>query len=404
MIESKDKILSVLRLHSSNVYINDIYRIVLKNEKLNKKINIFDKVLFFLALIYWTTIFGLILIINIFKIKVINDFDEIGLARVARTEVKVRRFNENLQIITDDIVNRDFSIYQIGSRKQRLFFLLFRYIHLCVDDYKDVYKLITKQELNHYSKAILNNLVKRIPHTVVYKYSIDKVVKKNKALVIYTGQMYDRFAIIEHQISTYYGKELVCIPHGVESTLEMPVGYIGNKFYCTSDHMCEKLKLLYQSNKFIYSSEVIERLFKSKSEKTNTNKNIVFFTQPVNRNKIIDTINIIEKHFKPKGVEIYIKLHPADNIMHYKSCDIKVIEDFDDAIVNNICISSTSTVLLESLYNESNAISIINLFENNKALYGDYEFLNDPRIYKPNSINKLIKIIDKKLKIQEEEK
>ena len=54
----------------------------------------------------------------------------------------------------------------------------------------------------------------------------------------------------------------------------------------------------------------------------------------------------------------------------------------------------TSKKILESIYNNSLPISIINVIEPGRFLDGNYEFLNDDKILKPQNITELIEILN----------
>lgn len=396
MNSEKEKILNRLKKHSSCVYVNDIYRLIVKQKKQHENINIIDNLIVKLIFVFRIIISGSLIFLNIAKKKDVCFKNEIGFARVPRTSIKLKRLKDQMQIISDDINNHDFTIYQMGGRLNRLRFVVFIYVKQCIKDYKDIFQITSDELINPYKKKILKEMVKRIPHTVVYKYSTDYIIKNYECDTIMTGQMYDRYALIEDQLSSNYGKYLVCIPHGVESALEMPVGYIGDKFFCTSEHMCERLKTLYNSNKYTYSSEVIERLFKVNSQNKDA-RQFVYFTQPTNQSQIVEIIKVMSDYLNSLGIKLFLKLHPLDNLKYYESCSVEVISDFDEAINNNVCIGTASTVLLESIYNDSLPISIINVIEPDRLLDGNYEFLNDDRIIKPNGLTELIEILNENI-------
>lgn len=286
MNKETETILGKLKKNKSCVYVNDIYRLIMKQNKSNSShYNIFNKLSSLIVFISRIIVSGILIVLNIFKKKKISCENEIGFARVPRTSIKLKRIKENIQIVSDDINNHDFSIYQIGERRKRLIFLFFGYVKQCIEDYKSIYRITLDKDIYPYRKFILEEMVKRIPHTIVYRYSAEYIIKGYKLETIYTGQMYDRHALIEENASKKYKKKLICIPHGVESTLEMPVGYVGHEFYCTSNHMCIELRKLYNSNKFLYSSVVTKKIFKVKTKSRDCAKKFIFFTQPTNQNR-----------------------------------------------------------------------------------------------------------------------
>jgi hypothetical protein len=404
--KNKEKILQALRKHKDCIYINDIYRMVLslmqhkKNEVSYKELNTFDRIFTTAILIAGVIVSGMIMLINMPFKKRIDCNQELAFARAPRVEVKIRRFKENVQIITDDIKKLDFSVYRIGSRRMRIRFLCLNYIKSCLKDYKDVYKITLDKEMVPYGRIVLKAMAKRIPHTVVYRYSVDMVLKNYQLEKIFTGQMCDRFALVEWESSKKYGKYLVCVPHGVEFTAEMPAGYVGNKFYCTSSYTCDKLKKLYKELykdcKYVYSDMVANKLFSVQVEKHSCcrDKKVVFFTQPSYQLDAIGVIGFIAGYLKSVDRKLYLKLHPQDRRKHYNNIsNIAYIEDFEKAICNNVCIAVTSTALLEGVYNGSVAISIVKLIDKDCRLIEGYAFLNDERIFKPSSKRELVDIL-----------
>ena len=396
MNSENEKILDRLKKASSCVYVNDIYRLIVKQKSKHENFKVRDNLSVILIFVSRIIISGFLMFLNIAKKKDMCFKNEIGFARVPRTSIKLKRIKDHIQIISDDINNHDFTMYQMGNRLNRLRFVVFIYVNQCIEDYKDIFQITSDELIHPYKKKILKEMVKRIPHTVVYKYFTDYVIKNYRCDTIMTGQMYDRYALIEDQISSNYGKELVCIPHGVESTLEMPVGYVGSKFYCTSEHMCMKLRDLYSNDKYLYSNEVTEKTFKVVMSNSGTKK-FVYFTQPTNQSQILGIIKVMSDYLNSVGNKLYLKLHPLDNKKYYNGCNIEIISDFNQAIQNNVCIGTASTVLLESIYNDSLPISIINVIEPDRLLDGNYEFLNDDRIIKPKGLTELIEILNENI-------
>lgn len=398
-IYSNDNILNKLSEFNNSYYINDIYRII--NSGYNKALK-FNKFTIYFCFIIYILISGLLFLFNIFFKDKINFSKKIAFARVDRTKNRIFKLFSDIQIISDDIKNYDFTIYRIGTRKNRLKFLFYFYIKDCIRDFKEIKKIIDSSELSLFSDRILLKLVKRIPHTIIYSYSINYIIKNYKLKKIYTGQMSDRFALVEEKTSNKYNKKLVCIPHGISSTQKMPKSYVGDLFYCATSVMAKKLNLLYKTNKFKYNKKIINKIYslskkKCVSNSINNKLKVIFFTQPLYENETKKIIEEISNHLITKDRKLYIKVHPNENYLDYTFKNTEIITDFKEAIFSNICISLFSTILIEASYNKSIPISIVNLIEDNLALEGRFDFLNDNRILTPSSKSDLFAIINKNI-------
>lgn len=168
--------------------------------------------------------------------------------------------------------------------------------------------------------------------------------------------------------------------------------FTGDIFYCTSENAAIELRLLYENDKFIFDKNICIEMFSKSSKKANNNKKIVYFTEA--RDVMVD-ISIIKELIRTvkkldANYEVFLKLHPKDTIENYKDfiTDVKLIEEFDEAIQGNICIARKSTVLVEALYNQSIAIAVI-LNQKEQELYNLFPSLNDIQIEKVYSLKKL---------------
>lgn len=128
------------------------------------------------------------------------------------------------------------------------------------------------------------------------------------------------------------------------------------------------------------------------SDKYKTKK-VVFFTQPIEVEKSIEIISNLSKMFFPQR-KIYIKVHPLEKKESYDIYNTEFIDDFNAALYGSCCISLASTVLIESKFNKSVSVSIINLVISDWELTCEYEYLKDLNINKPRSIHELIKLIN----------
>ena len=377
----------------NNIYCNDIYLLLKKTNSNVSKINFFDKLVSIIILVLSMLISTLLILVNLPFHKEFDKFERLAFARVDRVKNKINKLDNELFFISDDIRKFDFSLFRVVKRNKMLLFILTEFIKLCIDDYKLVLSNLNSTGILSDNKKTLKMISFRIPHTVFYKFVLNQILYEYKGRTIYTGQMYDRFAFVEEDLCIYYEKKLVCIPHGVETTLKMPRQYVGDIFYCTSKYMENRLKSIYHSDKYRYDEGIIEKIYKTKNIESTKIKKVVFFTQPLEidlTKKIIENLN---NSLKERKISLKIKLHPLENKSKYKLLGIDFIEQFDQAIQNSICISLSSTCLLEALYNESVSISIIKILKEDIEMDKQYDFLNDERILKPKTIDELVDII-----------
>lgn len=395
-----DIIMRILKKNNDCKYINDIYTIIIeltskKNQQHRKYNSFIINLCFYTSLV----ISALLIALNIFFECKLDFNKKIAIARVPRTKNKISKVHKEIQFVEDDIKNRDFTIFRIGSRLDRLTFLVNSYIKLSIIDYRRIKYILTNKQLTPFASKVFLKCVKRIPHTVVYGQAIEHIMINYKLPIIYTGQMYDRFALVEEELSKKYNKKLICIPHGIETTEEMPVGYIGDVFYCSSPEMARKLNNLYGTSKFIFDNDITRKMYRIKEKcrevKCKKKIRVVFFTQPIYIELTEKIILSIARHLELKQMKLYIKVHPNEDPSDYSVENTEMINDFEEAIIENLCISLSSTVLLEAIYNDSISISIIHLINNTMKLTGRFEFLKDRRILKPKDEIDILEMIDK---------
>lgn len=386
----------ILKKYNGSYYINDVH-VLLSNQEYfdSHKLNSLIIYIYFLK---YMVISCLLQIFNLFYEYKLDENKYVAFARSQRTKNKLQKVFNFINIIEDNIEQHSSNIYQLGSRRTRFNIICKKYIKQCLKDYKEIKYIIEVNNLEKYSSIILLWFVKRIPYTVIYANAIENFMINYKLSVVYTGQMYDRFALIEDVYSKKYNKLLICVPHGIETLEKLPYGYVGNIFYCSSLMMSFKLNNLYLTNKFIYDEDIAKKMFKVNACKVlndNINKKIIFFTQPFNKNL---TVKIIKKiAIKLKNSKLFIKIHPDENENIYKIVNTTIIKDYDQAISGNICISFFSTILLEAIYNNSISISLIKILNKDYEKCNKYDFLADNRILKPSTIEELVEIINKNL-------
>ncbi len=395
-LHQREKIYEYLKKYDDNFYVNEIYLMIEANngEKSTFKIQNFlvTEVVFVISIF----LSGTLLFLNLLFEEKFDYNKEIAIARVYREKYKISNVFVGIQFIEDNINKCDFTIYRIGNRFNRLIFLIKSYLKFCIKDFIKIKQLLKNEYLASYNFIVLLWCAKRIPHTVIHNYAIEQILVNYKLRNIYIGTTHERFAIIAQTLTKKYNKRLICIPHGIESTEKMPVGYVGDVFYCSSEEMASKLNILYNTSKFIFDEDITRRMYSIKNNnsniKINRTKRVVFFTQPTENKSTKSIILYIASYLETKGKKLYIKVHPFEKSSDYKIKNTEIIHELEDAIFNNICISYLSTILLEALYNDSVSVSIVHLVKDNIAR--DYEFLNDRRILKPKDEITLLKMID----------
>ena len=384
-----------IKKYNYSYYLNDMY-IIIKDKCIICDENIsYMKIKF--EFVFFMFISFLIMICNLQYKHKLNNKNEIVFARVSRTKNKIHNIFPEAQFIEDDIKNFNFMIYRVGNRHERFRFILKDYLKLCITDYNEIKVILNDSNFQPFKKTILAWFVKRIPHTVIYAKAVDNIIKNYNLTTIYTGQMQDRFALIEYKTSRMYNKTLVCIPHGVETCYYLPSGLAGDIIYCTSYRIANHLNNLYETSKFIFDNNILYNMYRIKntlyiSDYYETKK-IVFFTQPIETELSKKIIIDIAKFLGPQR-KLYIKLHPLEKKENYDFFNTEVIVDFNSAIYGSLCISFCSTVLLEAQYNNSVALSIINMVKNQWEITCEYEYLKDSRIKKPQSFQDIMTIIN----------
>ncbi|MDU7330950.1 MAG: hypothetical protein E7L18_05535 [Finegoldia magna] len=376
-----------------HIYINDIYWYAKNCNKKSTEITFYTKLISIAVLMISILITICLVIINLPFYKKLNKTKKIALARVSRVSYKIKKYNNQLFIITDDIKGFDFTLFRVVARRKMLFFIFLEMINLCKHDYRLLLEDINQLDEPTDKRDLLKKFTFRIPHTVLYKFVINQIIKDYDKEEIITGQMFDRFALIEEDICKYYGIKLICIPHGVEITLKMPRQYVGDLFYCTSNYMKNMLTSIYKSTKYQYDENIVRKIYQKEIKNSSINKKVVFFTQPRETEKTIQIIKLISERLVDSNIRMYIKVHPLENRNIYKDLSLISITSFDEAVTNSVCISLSSTSLLEAIYNDSISISIINLLNKDITIDGKYSFLYDKRIHKPNSIDEVIKLV-----------
>lgn len=281
----------------------------------------------------------------------------------------------NLTLLSEDIVYRNSSLTSLFSlvKIKPLLYKAFFAPYIIIRDYilviKESYLLLGNGCVGDITWYFAKRIIFKAIYEVVYQeISVNKNVNK-----LYTGNKEDRYAMLENRIAKIENKQLICIPHGLEYAIKFPTNVAGNIFFSTSEKVSVFLNHLYKTDKFIYDKEIMKAIFyrgEKPSTINNRNKKIVYFSE----SRDIHVNNQIVKILHNSKYDFLVKLHPQDPKSNYQDIGFVVnfLDDYDEAISNNICIARKSTVLLEALFN--NSISIAYLANSKDKYYATHVF------------------------------
>ncbi|WP_028828646.1 hypothetical protein [Proteocatella sphenisci] len=329
------------------------------------------------------------------KSEVSSNKEKISLIRTPASKKKLSFLND-IDFRYEDFNDKN-SIYNCFSKHKRIYWVTKSWI----TSYK---------EMKNYSKYIQNIIGpfssanaykyygKRVVHTILYSIVIDVFLANNEGKKFYTGNNLDRFALIEEAAAKKHNIHTLCIPHGLEYGFKLPYCFIGDEFYTTSFNASLYLNQLYDTNKFIYRQDIAKNMFSVNYENKKSERDIVFFTEPREVEVNFKIIEGLIPLLNSKNLQLFVKLHPKDKKSDYDkySKDIQLVEDFNSSISKNICISRKSTILLEAVYNNSDAAAIL-INNKDKVIFNTFPSLQDKSIKAFNSMDKLFEwILEKK--------
>lgn len=218
----------------------------------------------------------------------------------------------------------------------------------------------------------------RIVHTIVYDQMIRAFFHSIPGKVFVTGNNLDRYAIVEETAAKEYGIDTVCVPHGLEYGFKLPHCFTGDTFYANSEYASQWLNRLYQTDKFTYDAALTGKLFTVPSPQSGERR-VIFLTE-VGENYInCQIIEALHAFLAPKGMELWVKLHPKDLKSSYSQYPfLRFEENYNKALCGNICVSRKSTALLEAVYNNSSSCAIVLIGKDT------FEFENFPSLQHEN--------------------
>lgn len=327
--------------------------------------------------------------------KIDLHWSEFTLTRDKASYSKMRNFNFHKE--KEDPWSSD-SIYRYFNKSLRIKWL-WRSLWTSFAETKKLYIFLKEKTGKKTATKLYERYSKRIVHTYLYANLLDELFKINSGSTYFTGLNLERFAIIEDMLAEKHNIRTICIPHGLEYGYKFPYGFSTQLFYTTSANAASHLNKLYGTQKFVFDASVAEKMFRTKSVVRNSEKRVVFFSEP--REPFVN-INIL-RELLPKcedaGIELYIKHHPGDNLDDYKEFDgrLHVLNNLDEALTNNICFARKSTTLIEALYNGSKVAAIITN-NKDKSIFSTFPSLQDENINVFYDINSLFDWIVKEIK------
>jgi hypothetical protein len=281
----------------------------------------------------------------------------------------------NITLLSEDIVYKHnslislFSMLTVKAGLYKAFFVPY----IIIRDYI----LVIKESNQLLGKECIGDITwyfsKRIIFKAIYEIVFQEITTNKNVIKLYTGNKEDRYAMLENRITKIESKQLTCIPHGLEYAIKFPTNVAGNAFFSTSEEVSAFLNCLYATDKFVYDKEIMKAIFYRDDKTSPTNNQspkIVYFSE----SRDLHVNYQIVKTLHNSKYDFLVKLHPQDPKSNYKDIGFVVnfLDDYDEAISNNICIARKSTVLLEALFN--NSLSIAYLVNSKDKYYATHVF------------------------------
>lgn len=316
-----------------------------------------------------------------------------SITRSASAEKKLRNFSYPEHV--EDFRSKT-SMYSYYGVLRRVYWVAQSYLNALFQLSK--IKTKVKEHAGKYSVAIVYSFyATRMVHTLLYEKLLNAFFKQYPHQTLYTGNNLDRFSVVEEVMAKNYGIKMVCIPHGLEYGFRFPKGFSGDIFYATSSYAATYLNALYHTEKFIFDQSVAVRMFTISSAKNNTDKKVVFFTEPREVEVNVNIINGLIPKLKSIDVPLFVKLHPKDSKANYSSFYVEYLDSLEEALVGNVCFARKSTTLLECIYNRSKAAAILTNSKD-EALFYTFPSLQSDAIQITKNIDSLFAWIELNIK------
>lgn len=328
-----------------------------------------------------------------FSGKPTDNRGKFAVVRFTSPPLKLSDFYDEIYIELESPYKKD-SIYRFFKKGERIKWVIQAYFK-SFKEIKAIKHFYAAKVGENIKYQLLTFYRKRIVHACLYEKLLDNYLSYFKGSVFYSSNNLDRFSVLEDQMTTKYGIDSYCIPHGIEYGFKFPKGFSCNHFYTTSQRAATHLNALYSTNKYVFDESIVRRMYELKY-KVEEPRKVVFFTEPremyVNKNIISGLTPLLEGC----GKKLYLKLHPAEHEEDYKEYGLEILKDNNLAKTGNICISRKSTVLIEALYNHSIPIAIITT-EKDQSTFSMFPSLQAEEITKTYNVEDLYKVIKRYL-------
>lgn len=358
----------------------------------------YDKVIKHISGLFLLLITFAYLIWQMMKIPHKKNFEVSSKFAIARTNAGISKMrNFDIPIEFEDFNKQD-SIYRLFPIRKRLIWVWLSFIR-SFNELEKIKKITNNYIGKNTSILAQKYYSKRLVHTQLYFQIVDNYFSVNSNSTFYTTNNLDRFSVIEERLSKKYNIKSICIPHGLEYGFKFPKGFSCDIHYTNTLYAETFLNNLYNTTKFVFDIGVAEKMFKLENITRSNQKKVVFFTEPrevyVNQEIIETLIPLLEK----KEIKLYLKLHPGDKKSDYTKYNVHFINNLDEALTGNICISRKSTTLLEATYNESVAAAVL-INAKDKSIFYTFPSLQSERINVTKSIPELFKWIIQEYEIK----
>ena len=326
--------------------------------------------------------------------------DEIGIIRNGLHKKVIKRVAGDLFFLNDDVKNKSFDIYRIGSQFDRLKFVFSVFPKMCSQDRREIKKILSEIEyLNDDKRRKLERFFNsRIAHTCYFKWAIDTFIKEIKPKKVIVSYTHDRFALSTERICKDNSIELVCIPHGEIENAQLPRRYPGDKVYLLNEKIVELFNKAYCTDAYIYDYEVLKKIYRLENNKYAGGHIVYFMTPFFNVDEQVDCIQKISSYLSECGEKLYVKQHPVQRYDCITGPNIEEIDSLEEAISGNMCIGFFTTALIDAVFNDSKTISILKLVGNESLLKKHKDVFEGCGITVIESEKELCNCIDEYLK------
>lgn len=316
---------------------------------------------------------------------------EFALIRQKAAEIKFQKINIRKEL---EGLNKKDSIYKYIPVSERIGWSLKSLIE-GFRLYGDIMKTIS-DFMGKSSAAFISKFYdKRVVYTCFYEHLLRYLFSENRESTYYTASFLDRISVIEDKVAEEFNIKTVCIPHGMEYGFKMPKGYSTSTFYATSDYSAKWLNSQYNTNKFVFSEEIANKMFKRDGfDAARHKRKVVFFSELEGKDVNDYIVSNLKELLTKDGIPFALRLHPAERKEDYEKFGLDILSDFDDAICGNVCVSRKSTVLIEAVYNNSNSSAIL-INDYDKLLFNTFPSLHSEKIERAYNIDDLYKWIKK---------